>query len=135
MAPDQIDLDVRTEVTKRFVKETLQQLVKHQASLIRLDAFAYAVKKLDTSDFFVEPEIWDLLDGVRQDLAGTDAQILPEIHEHYSLPRKVSEHGYFIYDFAPADGPALFPVYWQEPKAGRLAEAVPDEAVYYPGHP
>lgn len=38
--PDQIDLDVRTEVTKRFVKETLQQLVKHQASLIRLDAFA-----------------------------------------------------------------------------------------------
>lgn len=98
--PDQIDLDVRTEVTKRFVKETLQQLVKHQASLIRLDAFAYAVKKLDTSDFFVEPEIWDLLDEVRQDLAGTDAQILPEIHEHYSLPRKVSEHGYFIYDFA-----------------------------------
>ncbi len=98
--PDQIDLDVRTEVTKRFVKETLQQLVKHQASLIRLDAFAYAVKKLDTSDFFVEPEIWDLLAEVRQDLAGTDAQILPEIHEHYSLPRKVSEHGYFIYDFA-----------------------------------
>lgn len=98
--PDQIDLDVRTEVTKCFVKETLQQLVKHQASLIRLDAFAYAVKKLDTSDFFVEPEIWDLLDEVRQDLAGTDAQILPEIHEHYSLPRKVSEHGYFIYDFA-----------------------------------
>lgn len=75
-------------------------MAKHHASLIRLDAFAYAVKKLDTSDFFVEPEIWDLLAEVRQDLAGTDAQILPEIHEHYTLPKKVSDHGYFIYDFA-----------------------------------
>ncbi len=63
-------------------------MAKHHASLIRLDAFAYAVKKLDTSDFFVEPEIWDLLAEVRQDLAGTDAQILPEIHEHYTLPKK-----------------------------------------------
>ncbi|GHN36649.1 hypothetical protein ME792_17750 [Lactobacillus delbrueckii] len=75
-------------------------MAKHYASLIRLDAFAYAVKKLDTSDFFVEPEIWDLLAEVRQDLAGTDAQILPEIYEHYTLPKKVSDHGYFIYDFA-----------------------------------
>lgn len=32
--------------------------------------------------------------------SGTDAQILPEIHEHYTLPKKVSDHGYFIYDFA-----------------------------------
>ena len=97
---DQLDLDIRTETTKKFVKDNLVNLANHGASLIRLDAFAYAVKKLDSNDFFVEPEIWDLLKEANDDLKGTDAQLLPEIHEHYKYPFKVSEHGYFVYDFA-----------------------------------
>lgn len=76
--PEQIDLDVRKAVTQKFIKETLVSLIHHGADIIRLDAFAYAVKKLDSNDFFVEPEI----------------------HEHYSMPFKIAEHGYFIYDFA-----------------------------------
>lgn len=75
-------------------------MAKHKASLIRLDAFAYAIKKLNTNDFFVEPEIWELLDQVKNDLKGTDVKILPEIHEHYTMPMKVAKHGYYIYDFA-----------------------------------
>lgn len=55
---------------------------------------------MDTNDFFVEPEIWELLDQVKNDLKGTDAKILPEIHEHYTMPMKVAKHGYYIYDFA-----------------------------------
>lgn len=98
--PEQIDLDVRKDVTKKFIRETLNQLIDHGADIIRLDAFAYAVKKLDSNDFFVEPEIWDLLAEVRDDIASKGAMILPEIHEHYSMPFKISKHGYFIYDFA-----------------------------------
>ncbi|MCI7336287.1 MAG: sucrose phosphorylase [Lactobacillus amylovorus] len=98
--PDQMDLDVRTKVTQNFIKENLQNLAKHGASLIRLDAFAYAIKKLDTNDFFVEPEIWTLLNQVKDYLKDTPATILPEIHEHYTMPFKVAKHGYFIYDFA-----------------------------------
>lgn len=98
--PEQIDLDVRTKVTQEFIKQTLNQLIEHGADIIRLDAFAYAVKKLDTNDFFVEPEIWDLLAQVRDDIAAKGAMILPEIHEHYSMPFKIAKHGYFIYDFA-----------------------------------
>lgn len=98
--PEQIDLDVRKQVTQDFIKESLLGLVSHGVSLIRLDAFAYAVKKLDTNDFFVEPEIWDLLDQVKGYLKDTPAAILPEIHEHYTMPFKVAEHGYYIYDFA-----------------------------------
>ena len=75
-------------------------MVKHGADLIRLDAFAYAIKKVDSDDFFVEPEIWDLLNEVRDILAPYQAEILPEIHEHYSIPAKISDHGYFVYDFA-----------------------------------
>ena len=78
----------------------MNQLIEHGADIIRLDAFAYAVKKLDTNDFFVEPEIWDLLAQVRDDIAAKGAMILPEIHEHYSMPFKIAKHGYFIYDFA-----------------------------------
>ncbi|MEE5988118.1 sucrose phosphorylase [Ligilactobacillus equi] len=96
---EQIDLDVRNEVTKKFIKRTLLALCNHGADIIRLDAFAYAVKKLDTNDFFVEPEIWDLLAQVRDDMEGK-GDILPEIHEHYTLPFKIAEHGYFVYDFA-----------------------------------
>ena len=78
--PEQIDLDVRKKVTQKFIKDTLVSLIKHGADIIRLDAFAYAVKKLDTNDFFVEPEIWNLLKQVQDDIADEGATILPEIH-------------------------------------------------------
>lgn len=96
---EQIDLDIRKKVTQKFIKTTLNQLIEHGADIIRLDAFAYAVKKLDTNDFFVEPEIWNLLEQVQDDISSENAIILPEIHEHYSMPFKLSKHGYFIYDF------------------------------------
>ena len=48
----------------------------------------------------MEPEIWDLLNEVREILAPYQAEILPEIHEHYTIPEKISKHGYFTYDFA-----------------------------------
>lgn len=95
-----MDLDVRTKMTQDFIRQNLQSLSKHGASLIRLDAFAYAIKKVDTDDFFVEPEIWHLLEEVSEYLEGTPITILPEIHEHYIMPFKVAKHGYFIYDFA-----------------------------------
>lgn len=98
--PEQIDLDVRTQVTQDFIRKSLLTLASHGVSLIRLDAFAYAIKKLDTNDFFVEPEIWQLLEQVKGYLKDTQTTILPEIHEHYTMPFKVAKHGYFIYDFA-----------------------------------
>lgn len=98
--PEQIDLDVRSKVTQTFIKNSLLGLASHGVSLIRLDAFAYAVKKLNTNDFFVEPEIWQLLKQVKGYLENTQASILPEIHEHYTMPFKVAKHGYYIYDFA-----------------------------------
>ncbi|MCT2872370.1 sucrose phosphorylase [Limosilactobacillus fermentum] len=97
---EQIDINVKSKVAQEFFKQTLTDMVKHGADLIRLDAFAYAVKKIGTSDFFVEPEIWDLLNEVREILAPYNAEILPEIHEHYTIPEKISQHGYFVYDFA-----------------------------------
>jgi sucrose phosphorylase len=97
---DQIDLDVTKQVTKDFIKQTLNFLMDHGASIIRLDAFAYAVKKLGTNDFFVEPEIWDLLNEINQITAPKATTLLPEIHENYHIVRKLTDHNYFSYDFA-----------------------------------
>ena len=97
---EQIDLDVTKEVTMEFIRKTIQHLASNGCDLIRLDAFAYAVKKLDTNDFFVEPDIWDLLDKVRDIATEYGTELLPEIHEHYSIQFKIADHDYYVYDFA-----------------------------------
>ena len=97
---EQIDLDVSKEVTKNFIKKTLESMCGHGASIIRLDAFAYAVKKADTNCFFVEPDTWDLLYDIEKTVSEHGCEILPEIHEHYTIPMKIADKGFWIYDFA-----------------------------------
>lgn len=97
---EQIDLDVSKNVTKRFITETLESMCRHGAAVIRLDAFAYAVKKADTNCFFVEPDTWDLLYDIEKTVSEHGCEILPEIHEHYTIPMKIADKGFWIYDFA-----------------------------------
>lgn len=97
---EQIDLDVTTDKTKEFIRHTLKDMCRHGAAVIRLDAFAYAVKKADTSCFFIEPDIWELLYDIEKIVKEENAEILPEIHEHYTIPMKIAEKGFWIYDFA-----------------------------------
>ena len=97
---EQIDLDVTKQKTKDFIKKTLTGMCSHGASVIRLDAFAYAVKKADTSCFFIEPDIWNLLYDIEDTVKKCGGEILPEIHEHYTIPMKIAEKGFWIYDFA-----------------------------------
>ena len=106
--PTQADVDL---IYKRKDRAPKQEIVFADGSVehlwntfgeeqIDLDAFAYAVKKLDTNDFFVEPDIWDLLDKVRDIAAEYGTELLPEIHEHYSIQFKIADHDYYVYDFA-----------------------------------
>lgn len=97
---EQIDLDVSKDVTKRFIKETLESMCRHGAAVIRLDAFAYAIKRADTNCFFVEPDTWELLYDIEKTVSERGCEILPEIHEHYTIPMKIADKGFWIYDFA-----------------------------------
>lgn len=97
---EQIDLDVEKPAVKEFIRRTLKSMCRHGAAVIRLDAFAYAIKKKDTNCFFVEPEIWDLLHEIEGIVQEEQAEILPEIHEHYTIPMKIADKGFWIYDFA-----------------------------------
>jgi sucrose phosphorylase len=97
---DQIDLDLRSSMTWNYIQDSLLWLAGHGAAIIRLDAFAYAVKKAGGSCFFEEPEIWDLLKRVENILEPVQVAILPEMHEHYTIQLKLTEKGYWVYDFA-----------------------------------
>lgn len=97
---EQIDLNCYHEVTKRWTKENLEFLASQNAAIIRLDAFAYATKKPGTNCFFVEPDVWDILGECAGYVEPMDCDILPEIHEHYTMQLRVADKGYYVYDFA-----------------------------------
>lgn len=97
---DQMDLDVTKDATRDFIRTTMKEMAEHGCSLIRLDAFAYAIKKLGTTDFFVEPDIWELLEFAAKEAEQYGVELLPEIHEHFTIQHNISSHGYYIYDFA-----------------------------------
>jgi sucrose phosphorylase len=97
---EQMDLNMNSDVTWDFVDRSLECLMNHGASMIRLDAFAFATKKLGTSCFFIEPEMWELMERVQDILDRRNIPMLPEIHDHYKIQEKIADHGYYIYDFA-----------------------------------
>ncbi len=97
---EQIDLDCESEGGKRFIRDNLKFLAEQGVAMIRLDAFAYAIKRVGGSCFFEEPGVWDLLRDCAETLAPYGTEILPEIHEHYTIQQKLTDHGYPVYDFA-----------------------------------
>ena len=96
---EQIDINVKSARAQQFFKETLTNMAANNAAIIRLDAFAYACKKAGGSCFFEQPDTSDLLNSMQQ-VVGKDVMVLPEIHEHYTMQMKVSQMGYWVYDFA-----------------------------------
>ncbi len=96
---EQMDLDLSSQVTWDYVERTLRFLMEHGLSQLRLDAFAFATKKIGTACFFLEPEIWEMMDRVQKILDEKNIPMLPEIHDHYSVQMKISDHGYAVYDF------------------------------------
>ena len=96
---EQIDLDIHAESVKTLFRDTLRHFKAHGVKIVRLDAVGYVIKKLGTSCFFVEPDIYHVLDWFQGIARSLDMEILPEVHAHYTLQYKLSEKGYWIYDF------------------------------------
>lgn len=96
---EQIDLDINSDKVKELFTEFFINFQKNNVKIVRLDAVGYVIKKLGTSCFFVEPEIFDFLDWIMKLAKSCDIEILPEVHSHYSIQYKLAEMGYWIYDF------------------------------------
>ena len=97
----QMDLDIRSAKVWDFYRETLAKIASYGASIVRLDAFAYAPKAPGRKNFLNEPETWDLLEQIRMYAEPYELTLLPEIHAAYEehIYQTVAEKGYMTYDF------------------------------------
>ena len=96
---EQVDIDPYSEATQEYYRRNLGRLASH-VPMIRFDAFAYTSKVPGTSCFFIEPQIWDILDISMEPLKETGTAMLAEIHEEYQIQKKLEAKGHYVYDFA-----------------------------------
>ncbi len=97
----QMDLNLKSDLVWQYYDETLARLREYGASIIRLDAFAYAPKAPGQRNFLNEPDTWDVLERVRELADKYRLTLLPEIHASYAEGnyKIVSSKGFMTYDF------------------------------------
>jgi len=97
----QMDLNIHSELVKKYYEKTMETLEAYGASIVRLDAFAYAPKAPGSRNFLNEPDTWDLLSEIRVMADRCGVQLLPEIHATYQekIYEKIASKGYMTYDF------------------------------------
>ncbi len=96
---EQVDIDVNSPLAQKLFEDIFSNLAYHGVKNIRLDAIGYVIKKMGTSSFFVEPEIYNFLNWIKELAEKFKMNFLPEIHSIYSIQYKLAEKGYWIYDF------------------------------------
>lgn len=96
----QIDLNYDSELTYQFMAENMQFLAERGIKLFRLDAFGYTTKRIGTSCFLVEPEVYRLLDWANEVAQMHGAEILPEVHDHPSYQYAIGRRNMHPYGFA-----------------------------------
>jgi len=97
----QMDLNIKSPLVWEFYEQTLDQLSNYGASIVRLDAFAYAPKEPGEKNFLNDPGTWDMLSRVDELASARDLSLLPEIHAgyHEKIYEKIAQKGYMTYDF------------------------------------
>ncbi len=98
----QIDLNYNSPKTYALMEDYIEFMTAKGCKLFRLDAFGYTTKKIGTSCFLVEPDVYDILkwiDGIAREHG---AETLPEVHDHSSFQYAIALHGMHPYGFALA---------------------------------
>jgi sucrose phosphorylase len=96
---EQIDMDWNSEVYRKLLTDFMAKFSSNRVKIVRLDAVGYVVKKIGTSCFFVEPEIFQFLDWIRGLADSFGIELLPELHAPPATQFNLSAHGFWIYDF------------------------------------
>jgi len=97
----QMDFNIKSPMVWEFYNDVLKQLAEYGATIVRLDAFAYAPKEPGERNFLNEPGTWDLLKKVQTLADQYNLVLLPEIHASYSEKtyEVIASKGYMTYDF------------------------------------
>jgi sucrose phosphorylase len=96
---EQIDLDIRSPLTRKMVLDHLRFFRQQNAAIVRLDAVGYVIKKPGTSCFMVEPEIYEVLAWLTGEADKIGLALLPEVHAEPPVQQALAEHGYWVYNF------------------------------------
>lgn len=96
----QIDLNFNSPKTYALMEDTIRYLTGKGVKLFRLDAFGYTTKKVGTSCFLVEPDVYDILKWINGVANEHGADTLPEVHDHSSYQYAIALHGMHPYGFA-----------------------------------
>lgn len=97
----QMDLNIKSPLVWEYYADTLEKLASFGASIVRLDAFAYAPKEVGEKNFMNEPGTWELLERLQKLANQHGVTLLPEIHSSYSdkTYQTLAQKGYMTYDF------------------------------------
>ena len=115
---EQIDLDVTSAATRALITDWLRSFAERGVRIVRLDAVGYVIKKPGTTCFMVEPDIYGFLDWVTEVAGSFGLAVLPEVHDEYETHQRLSDHGFWTYDFVM---PALLLHAFQSGRLDRLA--------------
>jgi len=96
----QIDLNYNSPRTYALMEDYITFLTARGVKLFRLDAFGYTTKRIGTSCFLVEPDVYEILRWVHGVAAEHGADTLPEVHDHSSFQYAIALHGMRPYGFA-----------------------------------
>ncbi|MGX5218548.1 MULTISPECIES: sucrose phosphorylase [Pseudomonas] len=96
----QIDLDYTAAHTYQLMEGYIAFLAARGVKLFRLDAFGYTTKRIGSSCFLVEPEVYRILEWFRDTTQKYGAETLPEVHDHTSYQYAISRRGMRPYAFA-----------------------------------
>ena len=97
----QMDLNIQEPLVWEFYQQTLKKLSDYGASVIRLDAFPCLSKIPGRTNFFNEPESWEILKRVDDIAKSCPLELLPEVHSPYQshIYEKIGQKGYLVYDY------------------------------------
>ena len=97
----QMDLNIKSPKVWDFYRNTLEKIATYGASIVRLDAFAYAPKAPGKKNFLNDPETWEFLQQIKELADPLGLTLLPEIHAAYEekIYETLSQKGYPTYDF------------------------------------
>jgi sucrose phosphorylase len=96
---EQVDLDVSSERTLRYLDELLALLAANGVTLVRLDAVGYAVKTPGTSSFMT-PETMRFIAWLTERARGHGLEVLVEVHAHWTKTLDLARAVDWSYDFA-----------------------------------
>ena len=97
--PQQIDVDVRSELTRDYLRSILDALAAAGVTMIRMDAVGYAVKTPGTTSFMT-PETFAFIEQLRVEAAERGMQTLVEVHSYYKRQVEIAALVDWVYDFA-----------------------------------